>query len=164
MSGLEPLDPEFGACVRASFGRQGFMRTIGAELTRVEAGEVEIVLPFRDDLTQQHGYLHAAAVTAIVDTACGYAAMTLAGPGAGVLTVEYKANLLSPAAGDRMRARARVLRRGRSLTVCVGDVHAESSAGERHVVTMVATIAVVAGRAEHEPQDVMVPLASKDVE
>jgi acyl-coenzyme A thioesterase PaaI-like protein len=77
--------------------------------------------------------------------------MTLAGPGAGVLTVEYKANFLSPAAGDRMRASARVLRRGRSLTVCVGDVHAESSAGERHVVTMIATIALVAGRAEREP-------------
>ena len=151
MSGLEPLDPEFAACVRASFGRQAFMRTIGAELTRVEPGEVEIVLPFRDDLTQQHGYLHAAAVTAIVDSACGYAAMTLVGPGAGVLTVEYKANFLSPAAGDRMRATARVLRRGRSLTVCVGDVHAESSAGERHVVTMIATVAVVAGRAECEP-------------
>jgi uncharacterized protein (TIGR00369 family) len=151
MSGIEPLDPEFAASVRASFDRQAFMRTIGGELTRVEPGEVEIVLPFRDDLTQQHGYLHAAVVTAIVDSACGYAAMTLAGPGADVLTVEYKANFLSPAAGDRVRASARVLRRGRSLTVCVGDVHAETSAGERHVVTMIATIAVLAGTAEREP-------------
>ena len=150
MSGLQPLDPDFARHVRASFGRQTFMRTIGAELTRVEPGETEIVLPFRDDLTQQHGYVHAAAVTAIVDSACGYAAMTLAEPGAGVLTVEYKANFLSPAAGDRMRANARVLRRGRSLTVCAGDVYAESSEGERHVVTMIATIAVVAGRAERE--------------
>ena len=151
MSGLQPLDPDFAPRVRASFGRQAFMRTIGAELARVEPGEVEIVLPFRDDLTQQHGYLHAAAVTAIVDSACGYAAMSLAGPDAGVLTVEYKANFLSPATGDRMRATARVLRRRRSLTVCVGEVHAESSAGERHIVTMIATIAVLASRAEREP-------------
>jgi len=77
--------------------------------------------------------------------------MSLAGPDAGVLTVEYKANFLSPATGDRMRATARVLRRGRSLTVCVGEVHAESSAGERHIVTMIATIAVLASRAEREP-------------
>lgn len=164
MSGLEPLDPDFAARVRASFGRQAFMRTIGAELARIEPGEVEIVLPFRNDLTQQHGYLHAAAVTAIVDSACGYAAMTLAEPGAGVLTVEYKASFLSPAVGDRMRASARVLRRGRSLTVCAGDVHAERSAGERHVVTMIATIALVGGRAEREQQDVTLPLVSKDDE
>ena len=164
MSGLEPLDPNFASRVRASFGRQAFMRTIGAELTRVEPGKAEIILPFRDDLTQQHGYVHAAAVTAIVDSACGYAAMTLAGPGAGVLTVEYKANFLSPAAGDRMRASARVLRRGRSLIVCAGDVYAESTEGERHVVTMIATIAVVAGRAERESKDIIVPLVSEDEE
>ena len=126
------------------------MRTIGAEMARVEPGDVEIVLPFRGDLTQQHGYLHAAVVTAIVDSACGYAAMTLAGPDASVLTVEYKANFLSPAIGDRMRASARVLRRGRSLTICAGDVRAESPAGERHVATMIATIALIAGRAERE--------------
>jgi uncharacterized protein (TIGR00369 family) len=114
---------------------------------RVEAGEVEIALPFRADLTQQHGYLHAAVVTAIVDSACGYAAMTVADAGAGVLTVEYKA-----AVGDRMRAVARVVRRGRSVTVCAGDVHAEGAGGERHVATMIATIAVVvraeAGRSQ----------------
>ena len=139
MSGLDPLDPEIAARVRANLGRQAFMRTIGAELTCAGPGEVEIVLPFRDDLTQQHGYLHAAAVTAIIDTACGYAAMTLARPGEGVLAVEYKVNFLSPAAGDRLRASARVLRRGRSLTVCVGTSPCGELAGERHVVTMIAS-------------------------
>lgn len=151
MSDLEPLDPAFAARVRASFDRQAFMRTIGAELVQVEPGAVEIALPFRDDLTQQHGYLHAAVVTAIVDSACGFAAMTLVEPGAGVLTVEYKVNFLLPARGARMRARARVLRRGRSLTICAGDVHAESAAGERrHVVTMIATLAIFPERAEHD--------------
>jgi acyl-coenzyme A thioesterase PaaI-like protein len=76
--------------------------------------------------------------------------MTVAAPGTGVLTVEYKANFLSPAAGERMRATARVLRRGRTLSVCAGDVHAESAEGERHVVTMVATIAMVTGRGERD--------------
>ncbi|HET9595286.1 MAG TPA: PaaI family thioesterase [Anaeromyxobacteraceae bacterium] len=148
MATARPADERFEERVRRSFARQGLMRTLGAELVRVAPGEVEVALPFREDLTQQHGYLHAAAVTAIVDTACGYAAMTLAPEGSGVLTIEYKVNFLSPARGARMRATARVLRAGRNVSVCTGDVHAEGEGGERHVATMVATIAVVAGRPE----------------
>lgn len=148
MAQFEASDPAFAARVRSSFDRQALMRTIGAELTRVDPGEVEIVLPFREDLTQQHGFLHAAVVTAIVDSACGYAAMSLSPPGTGVLTVEYKVNFMIPARGERMRASAKVLKPGRSFTVCVGDVHAVSAAGERHVATMMATVASVSGRPE----------------
>ena len=146
MARFDAPDPGFAARVRSSFDRQAVMRTIGAELTRVEPGEVDIALPFRADLTQQHGFLHAAIVTAIVDSACGYAAMSLTPPGIAVLTVEYKVNFMEPARGERLLARARALKPGRSFTVCAGDVHAESSAGERHVATMIATIANISGR------------------
>lgn len=88
--------------IRASFARQQMMRTLGAELVAVCRGEVAIALPFRDDLTQQHGFLHAAATTAIVDSACGCAALTLMAPEAEVLSVEFKVNLLAPAAGERL--------------------------------------------------------------
>ena len=97
------------------------MRTIGAELSRVAPGEVEVVLPFRDTLLQQHGYLHGAVIAAIVDSACGYAARSLMPPGSTVLTVEYKVNFLAPADGDRIVARGQVLQPGRNLTVCYGE-------------------------------------------
>ncbi len=112
MPSFDPVDPSFADRVRESFGRQVFMKTIGALLTKVSPGEVHVELPFRSDLTQQHGFLHAAVVTAIVDTACGFAALTLAPPDAGVLTVEYKVNFMSPASGERMTAHARVLNQG----------------------------------------------------
>ena len=146
MAHFQAPDPAFADRVRSSFDRQALMRTIGAELVQIEPGEVGIVLPFRKDLTQQHGFLHAAVVTAIVDSACGYAAMSLSPSGIAVLTVEYKVNFMIPARGDRVSARARVLRPGRSFTVCTGNVHAVSAAGERHVATMIATIASVSGR------------------
>jgi uncharacterized protein (TIGR00369 family) len=110
-------DPAFEARVRASFARQGVMTTIGARLTRVAAGAVEIELPFRSDLTQQHGFVHAGVITTIADSACGYAAFSLMPAEASVLTVEYKVNLLAPARGDRFVARGRVVKPGRTLTV-----------------------------------------------
>ncbi|HEV7514712.1 MAG TPA: PaaI family thioesterase, partial [Thermoanaerobaculia bacterium] len=122
MPTFKPQDPDFEAKARATFARQPFMATIGAELVRVAPGEVEIALPFRADLTQQHGYLHAGVVTAIVDSACGCAAFTLMPAGSGVVSVEYKVNLLAPSVGERMVARGRVLRPGRTLTVCSGEV------------------------------------------
>src|SRR2546426_12311602 len=115
-------DPEFDSNVRRSFEGLTLMRTVGARLQHVAPGEVEIDLPFREDLTQHHGYVAAAVLTAIVDVACGYAAMTLMPSGASVLTVEYKVNFLSPAQGERMLARGRVIRPGRTVTVCAGDV------------------------------------------
>jgi uncharacterized protein (TIGR00369 family) len=107
--------------VRESFARQQFMTTIRAELVRVAAGEVDIQLPHDPSLTQQHGFVHAGVVIAAVDSACGYAALTLMAAEVEVLTVELKVNLLEPATGQRLLARGRVLRSGRTLTVCRGE-------------------------------------------
>jgi uncharacterized protein (TIGR00369 family) len=141
-----PADAAFEQRVRASFARQRVMNTIGAELTSVSPGEVVIELPFREDLTQQHGYLHAAMITAIADSACGYAAYTLMPGDAAVLTAEYKVNFLAPAAGRRFVAYGRVTKPGRTLTVTAGDVVAETEAGRKPVATMLATMMTVSGR------------------
>ncbi len=117
-------DPEFEARVRASFGRQGIMTLIGARITRVEPGLVEIELPYHADLTQQHGFFHAGITSTIADSAGGYAAYSLMPVGASVLTTEFKINLLAPADGELLRARGRVLKPGRTLTVCDVDVFA----------------------------------------
>lgn len=115
--------------------RQTLMQTIGAELARVAPGEVDIALPFRSDLGQQHGFLHAAVVTAIADTACGYAALTLMPEGSEVMSVEFKVNLLAPAAGERFVAKARVLRAGKTLTVCMAEVFGD----DKLVATLLGT-------------------------
>jgi len=143
MAPFAPQDPEFDAGVRNSFASLTLMKTIGARLLRVSPGEVEIDLPFRADLTQHHGFLAAAVQTAIVDVACGYAAMTLMPPGASVLTIEYKVNFLSPARGDWLLARGRVVRPGRTVTICAGDVVALSEGREKLAATMLATMTTV---------------------
>jgi uncharacterized protein (TIGR00369 family) len=143
MGAYAPRDPEFEARVRRSFANLTLMRTVGARLLRVSPGEVEIDLPFRDDLTQQHGFLAGAVVTAIVDVACGYAAMTLMPPGASVLTIECKVNFLSPVQRERLLARGRVVRPGRMVTVCAGDVVALIGGREKIVATMLGTMATV---------------------
>ena len=136
-------DAGYEARVRESFSRMALMRTIGARLLKVEAGAIDIDMAVRQDLTQQHGYVAAAIVTAIVDTACGYAAMSLMPVGSGVVTVEYKVNFMSPARGERLLAQGRVVRPGRSLTVCTGDVYAMSGAAPQTIATMLATMATV---------------------
>ena len=118
MPAFEPRDPEFERKVRDSFARQQVMHLIGATLGRVEPGWVEIELPFRADLTQQHGYVHAGVVGTIADSAGGYAAYSLMPAGASVLSVEYRVHLLAPAAGERFVASGQVVRAGRTLTVC----------------------------------------------
>ena len=148
MPTFEPQDPNFEARIRASFARQKIMKTIGARLTKVAPGEVEIELPFRADLTQQHGFLHAGIVTSIVDTACGYAAMTFMPGDATVLTVEYKVNFVSPAMGKLMIARGHVTKPGRTVTVCAGDVFALSDGKEKLVVTMLGTMMTLHDREE----------------
>ena len=114
----EPATPDVQARVRASFERQGLMSLLGARLTRIAAGQVHIELPSRPEVTQQHGYIHAGATGAIADTAGGYAALTLFPDDREVLTVEYKINLLAPAAGDHIEAVGTVLKSGRTLSVC----------------------------------------------
>lgn len=138
------MDGDVEARVRESFDRQAYMKAIGAELVRVAPGEVDIALPFSDRLTQQDGYLHAGAVAGVTDSACGYAALTTMEPGAEVLTVEFKINLLAPAAGERLVARGRVLRAGRTLTVCRGDAVTISGSQEKHVATLTATLIAIA--------------------
>jgi uncharacterized protein (TIGR00369 family) len=137
---------DYAARVRASFGRQRFLQAIGARLVRVAPGEVEIELPWRADLTQQHGFAHAGVITALADTACGYAAFTLMPAGAGVLSVEYKINLLAPGRGDRLLARGRVLRPGRTLTVCMADVIAQAGGRDSLVATLLGTMMTVRDR------------------
>src|SRR5215212_5569824 len=143
MTDFAPQDADFEARVRESFARQRVMATIGARLARVAPGEAEIELPFREDLTQQHGYLHAGIVAAVIDSACGYAAMSLAPAGAEILSIEFKLNLLSPARGERFLARARVKRAGRNITVCAGDLYALEGSSEKTVATMLATMMTV---------------------
>jgi uncharacterized protein (TIGR00369 family) len=140
MADFVPLDPDYETRVRASFGRQRVMALLGADLAAVAPGAVEITLPARDDLTQQHGYIHAGIVTAIVDSACGYAAFSLMPAGVDVLTVEYKVNFMAPATGARLLARGRVIKPGRTLTVCAGDVFVERQGEQRIVATMLATM------------------------
>jgi uncharacterized domain 1 len=102
------------------------MHTLGATLERIAPGEVDLALPFREDLTQQHGFLHAGIVTAVVDSACGYAALSLMEPGAAVLSVEFKVQLLAPARGARFTALGRVVRAGRTLTVVSGELRTDA--------------------------------------
>lgn len=123
---FQPRDLNFEQRVRASFARQAAMHTIGATLERVAPGEVDLALAFRADLTQQHGFLHAGVVTAAVDSACGYAALSLMEPGAAVLSVEFKVQLLAPARGARFVAHGRVVRAGRTITVVSGELRNES--------------------------------------
>src|SRR6185312_11502943 len=111
-----PADPDFAARIRASFGRQKAMALIGASLTRVAPGSVEIALPFREDLTQQKGFVHGGIIGMIADTACGYAAFSLMPADCSLVTVEYKINILAPALGSLV-AQGRVLKPGRTLTV-----------------------------------------------
>lgn len=137
---FQPSNPDFENRIRESFAAQAFMRTLGAELTRIAPGEVTIGVPYSEALTQQDGFLHAGVVTSIADSACGYAAFTLMPKEALVLSVEFKVNLLSPAVGERFIARAVVLKPGRTLTVCRADVFAVKEGAEKIVMTMLATM------------------------
>ena len=130
----------FAERTRESFARQRWMASLGAQLTHVAPGEVHIEMPGSPQWSQQHGYLHAGAITSIVDSACGYAALTLMPEGFEVLTVEFKVNLLSPAIGPRFRAVGRVLRAGRTISVCSGEVLALDGQGPKTVALMQATM------------------------
>ena len=141
-----PRDPRFEPRVRESFARQAIMQTFGAKLEDVTPGHVSIRLPFRDDLTQQHGFLHAGAIAAVADSACGYAALTLMPADAGVLSIEFKVNMLAPAKGEAIIARAEVIRAGRTIVVCRADVYSVASGQEKLAAAMQATMMTVIGR------------------
>ncbi len=146
MPAFEPQTPDYAARVRDSFARQQVMHTIGACLLSVAPGLIEIELPFRADLTQQQGFLHAGIVTTIADSACGYAALSLMPADADVLSIEFKINMLAPAVGERLIARGRVIRAGRNITVCASDVLAFRDGAEKIVATMLATMMMVRGQ------------------
>ncbi|WP_213957420.1 PaaI family thioesterase [Variovorax sp. dw_954] len=122
--------------IAASFDKQGLMATLGARIVRVAAGEVDIELPFAAALSQQHGYVHAGAITSVVDSACGYAALTVAPPDCGIVTAEFKVNFLRPAIGQRFLATGRVQNAGKLMTVCTGEVRAITDEGEGKVVAL----------------------------
>jgi len=145
---LIPADPGFEVRVRDSFARQRVMDTLGARMTRVAPGEVDLELPYRADLTQQHGFLHAGIVTTLLDSACGYAAFSLMPADSSVLSVEFKTNLLAPAEGELLLARARVVRAGRTITVCECRGSMRKAGREKEVALMVATIMAMHGKSD----------------
>jgi len=142
----DPETTDYQERIRSSFARQGLMRTLGATLGSIAPGQVEIVLRPDPTISQQHGFVHAGAVSAIADSAAGYAALSLMPPGRGVLSTEYKINLLAPAVGDRIIARGRVVKAGRTLTVAQTDVFAESDGQEKLIALLTATMMTVEGR------------------
>jgi uncharacterized protein (TIGR00369 family) len=133
-------DPDYEVRCRSSFEKQRFMDTIGARLVTVRPGEAVIELPFSGHLTQQHGFLHAGSITSIVDSACGYAALSLMPKGSAVLSVEFKINFMKPAAGSMFRATGKVLKSGRSLSVCTGIVEAQEENKWSVIAIMQATM------------------------
>jgi uncharacterized protein (TIGR00369 family) len=141
-----PSDPHFAARVRASFARQGAMKTLGAQLVAVEPGYCAIALVPRPEVAQQHGYVHAGVVSAIVDSAGGYAGYSLFPLDTSVLTVEFKINLLAPAAGERLLAEGFVVKPGRTLAITRGEVHAEKHGKRTLVAIMQQTLMVMHGK------------------
>jgi uncharacterized protein (TIGR00369 family) len=141
----EEASPEVRARIRDSFDRQGLMTHLGARLTHIAPGRVHIVLPSRPEVTQQHGYFHAGATSAIADSAGGYAAFTLFPEDTDVLTVEYKINLLAPAVGDHIEAVGTVLKSGRTLTVCQLEVFGVQAGGRKLVANGQQTLIRVNG-------------------
>ncbi|MGH3089176.1 MAG: PaaI family thioesterase [Rubrobacteraceae bacterium] len=150
---FKPADEDFARKVREGFERQTFMKTIGAELREVGPGYCEIHLRFREELCQHDGYLHAGVTSTIADNAAGFAAYTLMPAGSQVLSVEFKMNLLRPAVGEKLIARARVQKPGRNISVVQAEVSAVNDGEEKTVAIMLATMACLPGEpdAGNEP-------------
>ena len=143
---FEPRNPQYAQRVRDSFVLQGAMHTLGARLGLVAPGAADIELDWAPGLTQQHGFLHAGMVSTALDSACGYAAFTLMPADAEVLSIEFKINLLAPARGERFRMEGRVLKPGRTITVCEGRAYALHGGTEKLVATMGCTLMTIVGR------------------
>ena len=143
---MQPHDPGYIQRVRASFERQAAMKTIGASLGAIEPGRVAIELPHSPALTQQHGFLHAGIIATALDSACGYAAFTLMPADAGILTIEYKINLVAPGKGQRFRMEGTVIKPGRTITLVEGRAFAIDEGKEKLIATMTATEMTITGR------------------
>lgn len=148
MTIFEPQNPHYEQRVRDSFQRQPIMSYLGAYLTEIKPGEVVIHLPYKRDLTQQHGFFHAGVIGTIADSAGGYAAFSLMPADASVLTVEYKINLMSPADGDLLMARARVIKAGRTLTVCLVECFIRKDGAEKLCALLQMTVMTMQGMAD----------------
>jgi len=135
-----PPDPDFEKRVRASFSQVNLLAALGAEITRVRAGEFHIHAPFDDRFTQQDGFLHAGTVAMLMDSACGFAAFSLMPAGSRVLSVEFKVNLLFPARGEGFRAEGCVIKAGRTITVCEGKLFSIQGEEETLCAIMQATM------------------------
>ena len=146
MTTFEPGCAHHVRRVHDSFSRQGVMHTLGARLGAVTPGAVDITLDWGPGLTQQHGFLHAGVVATVLDSACGYAGFTLMSEDSAVLTIEFKINLLSPAKGERFRMEGRVIKPGRTITVCEGRAYALAGSSEKLIATMGCTLMAVSGR------------------
>ncbi len=146
MPDFQPKDPDFAARVRSSFERQAIMGSLGTSILRLEAGEIELAMPFNAAFTQQHGFVHAGIIATLLDTACGYAAFSLMPADAAVLTVEFKTNLLAPAKGELFTVRGHVVKPGRTITVCEAQAFAHDGGTAKLVATMTATIMAIFGR------------------
>jgi len=132
--------------IEASFARQAMMTTLGARLVRVAPGEVEIAMPVAAHLSQQHGFVHAGAVATIADSAAGYAGLTTMPAGTGILTAEYKINLLAPASGDELVAKGRVVKAGRTLTLAMAEVFAVTGGKPKLCAMLTATLMTIVAR------------------
>lgn len=148
MTGFQPANPDFAERVRTSFAAQSFMGHLGASIPVVEPGYCEIHLPVDDHLLQQHGYVHGGALASIADAAAGYAAFSLFDANSAPLTVEYKLNILRPGEGERMVAKARVIKPGRTLTVVQSDVYGVTGEAETLCVTSLQTLIRLEGKAD----------------
>jgi uncharacterized protein (TIGR00369 family) len=148
MTRFAPKNPDFETRVRDSFERQGAMKLIGAVLTHVAPGAVDIAVDFRPEVSQQHGYFHGGIVGTAADSAGGYAAFSLMPVDSSVLTVEYKMNLIAPADGTRLIAKGRVVKPGRTLTVCNVDVFVLRDGREHHCAILLQTLMSMAGRVD----------------
>ena len=145
-SHFEPADPEFEKKVIESFNRQEVMKTLNVTLLTVRPGEIELAFPFQQNLTQQHGFLHAGIVSTVLDSACGYAAFSLMPRKAAVLSIEFKVNLLSPAKGERFRAIGSVKKPGKTITVTGAELFSITGDEKKLVATMVGTMMAVYDR------------------
>ena len=137
---------DFAARIRSSFAKQGLMTTLGAALGEISSGRVDVELRPRPEISQQHGFVHAGAISAIADTAAGYAALSVMPADVGVLTTEFKINLVAPAIGERIIARGRVVKAGRTLTLTQSDVFAVNTGQEKLVAVLKATLITIEGR------------------
>jgi uncharacterized protein (TIGR00369 family) len=157
MARFQPKNPDYRAIATDTFERQRAMKTLGISLARLEPGEVDLVMAYSLEFTQQNGFVHAGVITAGLDNACGIAAFSLMPPNCDILTVEFKTNLLAPAKGERFHFRAVVVKPGRTLTVCEGRAYAEQDGVETLVATMTGTLMALPRREQAKEEGVRAP-------